>query len=410
MFLCLVFWTALTTVLLNFVWSIVKHRSFRAILEQVDPSILEELPSVSIVIPVRNEEKELERALQSVLNLDYPQLSITVVNDRSTDGTSEILKKLQKQNTKLRVVTNKSLPEGWLGKVWAMKVGSEACQSEYILFTDADVRYHPDALKRAMTYLVRERRTSNQKTVTQLCILPKIDLKGRLESWVFSAFFMLLFLGLRLWEANRPYAKAPVGAGAFNLVEASFLREHQLLEKLRMEVVEDLSLGYLVRELGGVARAMQSDSMIEVRYQEGIWGLVRGTEKNFFAGFSYSYLQAIASLFLIWIALISALPVAVETSLGPWLVVTCLAAMVFLYRNSLSWIQGQDIVGIPVGIFFFSIALIRSMVLFLMNDGIDWRDTHYSSQSLKAGRVLPSPWDRLKKQWNAIARWDEPRL
>ena len=115
------------------------------------------LPTVSVVIPARNEERNLEQALESVLALDYPDLEIIVVNDRSTDGTGEILEKMAEQDPRLTVVTIASLPDGWIGKPYALHMGAQHARGEFILFTDADIVFDPSALRKAMAHVQAHR-------------------------------------------------------------------------------------------------------------------------------------------------------------------------------------------------------------------------------------------------------------
>src|ERR1051326_4743967 len=127
------------------------------------------LPSLTIVVPARNEEAEIEPALRSLLQLDYPQYEVIAVDDRSTDRTGAIMDHLAAEPAaqgKLRVLHVKELPSGWLGKLHAMWVGSlrnaalkNAGQgsSEWLLFTDADCVFHPATLRRALHYAIKNR-------------------------------------------------------------------------------------------------------------------------------------------------------------------------------------------------------------------------------------------------------------
>src|SRR5207248_653474 len=107
-------------------------------------------PRVSIVISALNEADTIEPALRSVLALDYPDLEVVVVDDRSTDATPEILDRLCCEHPALKVVHVRELPPGWLGKNHALQHGASLASGEYILFTDADVMFGPSAVSRAV--------------------------------------------------------------------------------------------------------------------------------------------------------------------------------------------------------------------------------------------------------------------
>lgn len=109
-------------------------------------------PGIAVIIAVRNEEQALKEALTSVCNLNYRNYTIWVVNDRSTDGSEKILSELAEKFDRLNVINIQTLPAGWLGKNHALYTGSQASREEYMLFTDADVIFHKDVLKKAMGF------------------------------------------------------------------------------------------------------------------------------------------------------------------------------------------------------------------------------------------------------------------
>src|SRR5215470_2714179 len=107
-------------------------------------------PSISLIFAARDEQEKLPQALATLAEIDYPALEIIAVNDRSSDATGAILTEAAKRNARLQVVNVESLPEGWLGKPHALQKGYEGSAGEWLLFTDADVRFTPDSLPRAM--------------------------------------------------------------------------------------------------------------------------------------------------------------------------------------------------------------------------------------------------------------------
>src|SRR3712207_4143096 len=107
-----------------------------------------ELPSLSVVIPARNEERKLEGALQTVLDQNYPGLEVILIDDRSTDSTGDVMALLTAGRPDTRVIRVEELPEGWLGKNHAIGVGAERAQGDWLLFTDADVHFAPDAFRK----------------------------------------------------------------------------------------------------------------------------------------------------------------------------------------------------------------------------------------------------------------------
>ena len=118
----------------------------------------ERWPPVSVLVPARNEEDALAEAVQSLLEVDYPELEIILVNDRSNDRTGEIADRLARQDARVRTLHIETLPEGWMGKVHAMHRGIAISRGEWLLFTDADIHFSPQVLKRAIAYCLRRKR------------------------------------------------------------------------------------------------------------------------------------------------------------------------------------------------------------------------------------------------------------
>src|SRR5436853_4310020 len=130
------------------------NRSIRSLADQ--PPLAGPLPRVSIIIPARNEERNVEEALRSILALDYDDLEIDVVDDRSTDSTGEILDRMARANPRLRVVHVRELPPGWLGKNHARELGGSRATGDYRLWTDAEVVLAPSALRRAVAAMAAD--------------------------------------------------------------------------------------------------------------------------------------------------------------------------------------------------------------------------------------------------------------
>ena len=109
-------------------------------------------PSLSVIIPACNEEESIEQAVIQLINQDYPNFEVIVVNDRSTDNTGVILEKLKVQYSQLKVINITELPSNWLGKNHAISQGVKASSGEWLLFTDADIMFTPNSLKETISY------------------------------------------------------------------------------------------------------------------------------------------------------------------------------------------------------------------------------------------------------------------
>jgi chlorobactene glucosyltransferase len=137
-------------------WLIVWHRFRRQCggsmpeLPDEKPSLPENAPMVSIIVPARNEEKNIERCVRSLLAQDYPRFEVIVVDDCSEDGTAQILAQLAGNDSRLNVIEGKPLPKGWMGKAHAIVQGYGQAKGDWLLFTDADTYHETYLLSRVM--------------------------------------------------------------------------------------------------------------------------------------------------------------------------------------------------------------------------------------------------------------------
>lgn len=252
-------------------------------------------PRVTVVIAARNERERIAESVRRLLAQRGVELEIVVVDDRSEDGTREILEELQRSDPRLQVLRVDPLPAEWLGKQHACHVGALQAKGEWILFTDADTWMQPDLIASTI-------RAAGAAGADLACLLPaqkRIDLAGRAAVLVFS-----LGLLIAASRANRDRPRSPVGIGAFNLVRAEIYRKAGGYEALRMEVIDDLKLGLLIQRAGGRLRCWTAADHAEMDWAASPMELIHALEKNFFALVDFRF--AVAT-------------VAIVTMFGAWL-------------------------------------------------------------------------------------------
>jgi glycosyltransferase involved in cell wall biosynthesis len=353
-------------------------------------------PSVSIIVPARNEEATIEQALRSLLALDYGNYEVIAVNDRSTDHTGEIMDRVGRGSRpaashgpgepgapRLRIIHHTQLPPGWLGKTHAMWTGANQAEGDWLLFTDADVLFKPDSLRRALAY-------AESAGADHLVLFPRMIMKQPGE-FMMIAFFQTMFLfGHRPWKVADPSTDDHMGMGAFNLVRRHVYETVGTYAALRMEVLDDMRLGKVVKNAGFRQRNVFGGDLISIRWAQGAFGVVDNLTKNFFALLSYQW----------WRTILSAIGL-VYINLGPflgfWLArgwqrlpyAVALSAMLATYVG----IGRRSAVPLyyfllhPVGTLLFTYTLLRSMCVTLWNDGIVWRGTKYPLEELRKGLV-----------------------
>lgn len=342
------------------------------------------LPRVSLVAPARNEERNIDRAVRSLLNLDYPDLQITLVNDRSTDSTGEILDRLSREFPQLNVVHLTELPAGWLGKNHAMQHGADRSDGEWLLFTDADIIFEPTTLRRAIRY-------ASENNVDHLAAAPV----ARMPSWLLRSFvttFAFLFLiFVRAWGIRNPNSTAHVGIGAFNLVRRDVFEKIDGFRPIAMRPDDDLKLGKLVK-LRGFRQdlVIGGGGMVVVEWYGSLWEMVRGLEKNAFAAVEYRLSAAVfITLSMLLLNIWPFMAPFFTTGLARWLyvadILVLLSALACSARETGNPLSCA--LGFPLTIILFIYIQWRAIFLTYWNNGIQWRDTHYSLAELRANRI-----------------------
>ena len=164
-------------------------------------------PRISILFAARDEEEKLPAALATLMEIDYPDLEVIAVDDRSQDSTGRILERFAAAHPRLRVVHITQLPAGWLGKPHALQKAYAASTGDWLLFTDADVRFKHDALRRAIA-LVKAR------NLEHLTLMGDVEMVGFWETVLITFFGMAFHIATDPYRVANPNSRAYVGVGA----------------------------------------------------------------------------------------------------------------------------------------------------------------------------------------------------
>jgi hypothetical protein len=382
-----IFWTTLLGAI-AFVWiveAIVIARGVRSIpsLEDVVPLQDSDFPSISILFTGRDEAEKLPGALETLLSLHYPRYEVVAVDDRSEDATGSILKAAAEKDSRLKSVRVDSLPSGWLGKPHGLQKAYENSTGEWIVFTDADVHFAPDVLRRAVA-LARE------KGWEHLTLLgaPKMFTAG--EKIVLTFFALGFVIGTRPWSASNPRSRAYMGVGAFQMIRRSAYEKMGTHRRLAMEVVDDVKLGKLVKEAGIRSGVAKAGDAVSVHWHAGLGNTIRGTTKNFFATAGYRLWMAALQVFVLLIMCV--FPVVAMPFVHGWVRVFAAVAIgvpliaaggvAIQFKTSPLWA-----LTFPIGAAIFAWMLARSTIVTLWQGGIVWRGTFYALEELRRGSV-----------------------
>jgi glycosyltransferase involved in cell wall biosynthesis len=334
--------------------------------------------SLTVVVPARNEEQAIGECLRSLIDQDYDDLRILAVDDRSTDGTGAIMDALAAAHPRrLRVSHIVELPAGWLGKTHAMAVAAESCDSSWLLFTDGDVLFQADALRRSLAYALASR-------ADHLVVAPTTIIRRWDEAGLLSFFQIFGLWAARPWKVADPRARDAIGIGAFNLIRRGAYEQIGGFGALRMAVIEDLGLARRVKAAGLRQRIAFGRDLVRVHWAAGVDGLIRTMTKNIFAAFRFR-----PELLLIGCAWLAVFCV------GPFVMVwvpgfraasaVAIAAIAVSYRlmGRRSGHSVWNVLLAPFAASLFIYALLRSMAVTLWQGGIVWRGTFYSLRELR---------------------------
>ena len=362
-------------------------------------------PRVSIIVPARNEEEDIRETLVQLLALDYSNYEIIAVNDRSTDRTGRIMDEVAAsaanvffdaalspadaeadksvRPTRLKVIHIAELPSGWLGKTHAMWTACQQATGDWLLFTDGDVLFKPDALRRAVAYAEAER-------ADHVVLFPRMIMKRPSEKMMIAFFQALFVFGHRPWKVADPKARDHMGVGAFNMVRRSVYYAVGTYRALRMEVLDDMKLGKVIKNAGFAQRNVFGEDLISLHWAKGAFGIVNNLTKNFFAVLSFQWPRTVACI--VGLGFLNLGPF-----LGVWLAhgwarvpyAIALGSLFLIYygMSVRSAVPSYYFFLHPVSTSLFMYTLLRSMVHTLANDGIVWRGTKYPLEELRKGMV-----------------------
>ncbi len=261
-----------------------------------DPS--QATPFVSILVPARNEERTIERCVVSLIQQEYPDFEVVVLDDDSTDGTAAILARLAATHDHLRVLSGRPLPAGWLGKHWACHQLATVARGDLLLFTDADTHHHPQMLRDAVTALQAEGADlltgmphEEMGTWGEILVLP-------IMHW---AMFSLLPLGLAHRVKNPTLS---MGIGQFMLFRRVAYQIIGGFEAVRADPVDDMALARRTKKLGLRWRFVDLSSRVNCRMYRGFQEVTDGMGKSVFPALGCKlWIMAAFFLFFAWLYL-----------------------------------------------------------------------------------------------------------
>lgn len=280
--------------------TIVEHRRQKWVVKVATP--LPEpprRPPVTVLIPARNEERNLKTCLDAVRALDWPELQILVTDDRSTDATGRIAAEAAAADPRITVLGGSEPPEGWMGKSWALHQAVHHAKGEWLLFLDADVRVHPKSLRQAHAYAVAQGASMFSGYGT-------LVMESFWERVMMPVIGGLIVGGNPLREVNDPAHPRVVCNGQFILITRAAYDAIGGHAAIRAEIIDDVAMAREAKGKKISYRMVFCRELFATRMYTGFGEVWRGWRKNLFAGLGYR--PGLALVVVAFILVFSVLP------------------------------------------------------------------------------------------------------
>ncbi|MBN3035151.1 MAG: glycosyltransferase [Bacteroidales bacterium] len=241
----------------------------------------DESPTVSVLIPARDEEHHITSLLEGIITQEYAAYEVIVYDDESSDGTAQVVEVFSRRDSRVRLVRGGSLPGGWLGKTRACDILAKEATGDYLLFLDADVTVSPGLLKDSIAYM-------NEQGLELLSVFPvqRMETAGEKTTVPLMNWILLSLLPLPLTRiCKRPSLSA--ANGQFMCFRSETYHRYRFHERARLQQVEDIRIMKDMKKLGLPVQTLLSGGQIACRMYGGFREAVNGFAKNmpeFFGG------------------------------------------------------------------------------------------------------------------------------
>jgi hypothetical protein len=338
------------------------------------------LPRVSAVLAARDEAARIENTARHLLAQRDVFVEVIVVDDRSTDATSEILRRLANEDARIKPRRIETLPDGWLGKCHACHVGASQAAGDWILFTDGDCWMKPDVIARALAAAEREQ-------VAHVTLTPGIAL----ETAGAAAWHLLFLMSMADWISgvNRNRPGRYLGMGAFNLVRAPAYRASGGYEALRLTVLDDVKFGLVMRRAGYRTHAFLGGDDVECHWGATVGHMVKVMEKNYFAALEFRMSAALLlglGAPLVWFGAVLGPFTGTPAGAAAGLALCSLILPTAILARRLNW-PWRFAALTPLVFPALFYAALKSALMTLRQGGVRWRGTFYSLECLRAGTL-----------------------
>jgi chlorobactene glucosyltransferase len=331
------------------------------------------LPSTSDIVAARNEVDDLPNCLDGLLHQDVA-LQLIVVDGASTDGTPDVARRA---GPRVQLIEEGPLPPGWVGKNWACELGAEASTGDWLLFTDADVRYAPEAVRRCLEWAQAEH-------ADLATLAPKVEMVGFWEKVVLPFYVQSVVTYFRAPRVNRDDSRAAMANGQFLMVRRKAYDQVGGHRAVRGAVLEDVRLAQEFRRAGLRLRLAWAPELITTRMYRDRHEMFEGLLKNIH-GTDYSTARQVGFLAgligLYWLPL-ALLPVGLALS-SPLLTALGALLWVALFGKHVAFtaaIRARGAYGLlyPLAVGYYIAIVLASIRSGLRHEPLEWKGRRYA--------------------------------
>ncbi len=282
-------------------FAVVNAVFLRRLTDYARASLPSNLPRVSLLVPARNEELNLERLLPSLIVQDYANLEIIVLDDHSTDRTPEILAVFAAKTSRIRMLEGSELPGGWLGKNWACHQLSQVATGEFLVFTDADTIWQPDGVRLIVQAMHRTHADALSAWPQHPTVSWFSSLVQPVQQWSLLAFLPIFLVPVSAF----PVAVAAIGQLiAFRRAAYDAIGGH---ETVRGIVIEDMALARNIKRAGLKFQLMNAVGTVSCAMYSSTREVWDGFAKNVYPGAGATPISMLGLIAFVWLI-----------ALGPW--------------------------------------------------------------------------------------------
>lgn len=364
-------------ILINFIINMIFFKNIRKF--KLPPELLDLPPLVSILVPARNEEKNIKKLLVSLIKQDYKNMEILVLDDNSSDSTAAIVKQMEQKDSRIRLITGKKIEDGWLGKSWACQQLASCAKGQYFIFTDADTLHFADSVSSALATML-------QNNLDGISVYPRQIMVTFAERMLVSFIGMGLFTMMPLALVKKTKGKFfSTGIGQFFMFKKEVYFKIGGHESVKAEILEDIHLSKRIKAAGLSYMVFDGSSNIFCRMYKNFRESITGFSKFIFAAFDYSgFSEALAVviysvLFLVPFIL---LPITIIFDWPRIMLILNITQvlLVFAIKIIMAFRFKERIIDIfltPVSVCFIVAVAINSYIQARLRDGVYWKGRIY---------------------------------